>query len=513
MPLRIGSMGTAAYPPVTLDTAQARLTYHASETADGRTSGNGNVANDAWAFADCRKAPFPGTPDPSRVCLKDGFSPALAYDLVYTAKDPLVLGVGLAATRDIVSFFRHARADSTGTPNPVAGLVTYSVAAGTSQAGNFLKTFVHLGFNEDLEGRIVWDGIFPFIAARQTPMNFRFAAPGGAATLYEPGSEGIVWWSRYDDAARGRGTGSLLDRCNATHTCPKVVEAFGSTEFWGLRMSPDLVGTDAARDIPIPGNVRRYYMPGTTHGGGRGGFARVQPIAGSCSLPQNPNPMAETTRALTGALVDWVVKGTAPPPSRYPTLADGTLVRPNETASTFRSIPGLQPVEVNAVLDYDFGPEFVADDLSGVITKLPPAIKRTIPTLVPRINPDGNETSGVPSVLHQAPLGTYLGWNIQSAGLLKGQSCGFTGGYVPFAATQAERLASGDPRPSLEERYGTQEGYLCVVRRAAESLVRAGFLLRDDADRAIASASATSVLPPASASSGEARGTGAALCR
>ncbi len=134
----------------------------------------------------------------------------------------------------------------------------------------------------------------PQIAARQTPMNFRFAAPGGAATLYEPGSEPVVWWGRYADATRGRPAASLLDRCTATRTCPKVVEVIGSAEFWGLRMSPGLVGTDAAADIPLPDNVRRYYSPGTTHGGGQGGFALEQPAGGRCVLPANPNPMAET---------------------------------------------------------------------------------------------------------------------------------------------------------------------------------------------------------------------------
>jgi hypothetical protein len=513
MPLRIGSLGTASYPPLTLDTSKARLTFHTSETVDGRKGGEGTVPGTDWAFADCRSMPFPGTPDPTRLCVKNGFDPSRLYELVYTAKDPLVLGVGLAATRDIVSFFRHAAADSMGTPNPVAGLVTRSVASGTSQAGNLLKTFVHLGFNEDLNGRIVWDGIFPFIAARQTPMNFRFAAPGGAATLDEPGSEPILWWSRYDDVVRGRETGSLLDRCTATHTCPKVIEAFGSTEFWGLRMSPGLVGTDAARDIPLPDNVRRYYMPGTTHGGGRGGFTRLQPVAGRCELPQNPNPMADTTRALTARLVDWVVNNTAPPSSSYPTLAQGLLVAADATAATFQTIPGIHPVGVNPVLAYDFGAGFLANDMSGVISKQPPAISRVIPTLVPRVNSDGNETAGVSSVLHQAPLGTYLGWNIQSSGFFKGQICGFTGGYVPFAVTKADRIAARDPRPSLEERYGTEDGYLCVVRRAANQLVNSRFLLREDADRTVAAASDAHVLPSSIDSSDEARRTAATLCR
>jgi hypothetical protein len=192
--IRLGSMGSTSYPPVTLDTARAALTFHGSETVTGVHSGSGTVPATDWAFADCRSTPFPGVPDPGRVCLKNGFDPARLYELVYTAKDPLVLGVGLAATRDLVSFLRYARADQGGAPNPVAGAIRPSVASGTSQAGNFLKTFIHLGFNEDLEGRIVWDGIFPFIAGRQTPLNFRFAVPGGAASLYEPGSEPVLWW-------------------------------------------------------------------------------------------------------------------------------------------------------------------------------------------------------------------------------------------------------------------------------------------------------------------------------
>jgi hypothetical protein len=511
--IRIGSMGTAFYQPDTLDTSKATLSFHTSETARGEVRGAGVVPPADWAFADCRTVPFPGTPDPTRLCVKDGFDPSRLYELVYTARDPLVLGVGLAATRDIVSFFRYALADAHGTPNPVAKAVTHAVATGTSQAGNFLRTFVHLGFNEDLSGRIVWDGLFPYIAARQTPIDFRFAAPGGAAALYEPGSEPALWWSPYTDRVRGRRTASLLDRCTVTRTCPKVVEAFGSTEFWALRMSPGLVGTDAVKDIPLPATVRRYYMPGTTHGGGSGGFQREASPGSRCVLPMNPNPMSDTMRALTAALLEWVVAGTAPPPSRYPTLAEGQLVPATQKAIGFPPIPGVSPVEINPVLDYDFGPAFNYEDMSGEITRQPPAIKQVIPMVVPRVDADGNEVGGVPSLLHQAPLGTYLGWNIQASGFFKGQLCGFTGGYLPFAATRAERTKTGDPRLSLEERYGTAEGYACVVRRAAETLVRDRFLLRDDADRLLAAASSAHVLPAAAESSDEARRVAARLCR
>ena len=513
--IRLGSMGSAAYPPVSRDTSRAALTFVAAETVDGRQTGAGTVPSTDWAFADCRTTPFPGVPDATRLCVKGGFDPARLYQLVYTAKDPLVLGIGLAATRDLVSFLRHTPADASSTPNPVAGQIRYSVAVGTSQAGNFLKTFVHLGFNEDLAGRIVWDGVFPYIAARQTPMNFRFAAPGGAAMLYEPGSEPVLWWSRYEDVRRGRGTGSLLDRCMATRTCPRVMEVFGATEFWGLRMSPGLVGTDAARDIPLPENVRRYYLPGTTHGGGRGGFAVHQAANDRCLLPQNPNPMAETQRALTTALVAWVSAGTPPPPSSYPTLETGALVPPTRTAMGFPTVPGVPFTDhfVNPVLDYDFGSTFDYADLAGVIAQQPPAIKQVIPTLVPRVNADGNETSGIASVLHQAPLGTYLGWNVQASGFFKGQICGFSGGYVPFAVNRDERLKNNDPRLSIQERYGAQDVYMCVVRRAAEKLVRDRFLLPDDADRLIESAAKSPVLPAAADSSPELRRLAGSVCR
>src|SRR5262249_8241345 len=155
--------------------------------------------------------------------LKNGFDPNLLYQVTYTAKDPLVLGIGLAATRDIVSFFRYANKDDTGTINPAASLVKHAIAFGTSQSGNFIKTFLHLGFNQDEANRIVWDGANPNIAARQNPLNFRFAIPGGAAGLFEPGSEGVLWWSTYRDEVRGRPAASLLDRCRLSKTCPKII--------------------------------------------------------------------------------------------------------------------------------------------------------------------------------------------------------------------------------------------------------------------------------------------------
>ena len=512
VPLRSGS----GYPHAAADQRGATLTMASAETIVGEKQGTVVIPREQWRFADCRTVPFPGEPDPTRLCLQEGFRDTRLYELVYTAKDPLVLGIGLAAVRDLLSFLRHEPRDAAGTANPVAGAVSHVISIGNSQSGNFIKTFLHLGFNEDLAGRIVWDGAFPRIAARQNPLNFRFARPGGAVDLYEPGSEGVLWWSRYADRARSRsGETSLLDRCTASRTCPKIVEAFGAAEFWGLRISPGLIGTDASRDIPLPVDVRRYYYPGTTHGGGGGGFSRAAPdAANGCVLPSNPNPQREQTRALTAVLVEWVAKGTPPPESRYPLLRRGDLVPATGAATGFPRIPGVPSVDglVKPMVDYDFGPEFDANDLSGVMTRQPPRIVKVLPTYVPRVDADGNETSGIASVLHQVPLGTYLGWNTVAGGFFKGQICGFQGGYVPFSVTATERLANSDPRPSLEERYGALEGYVCAVRRAADRAITERSLLRDDAERLIAEAERSQVLPTRASSSARASARAAALC-
>jgi hypothetical protein len=288
----------------------------------------------------------------------------------------------------------------------------------------------------------------------------------------------------------------LLARCRAAGTCPKVFETFGSAEFWGLRMSPNLVGTAADRDVPLPATVRRYYFPGTTHGGGRGGFTGAAKASDRFVLADNPNSQTETMRALLVALIDWVVNDTAPPASRYPLFAAGQLVRPDHRAMGFPFIPGapLPDNLLNRFLDYDFGPDFHAADLSGRISVQPPVIRQVIPSLVPKVDADGNEVGGVPSVLHQAPLGTYVGWNVARGGFFKGRNPGFSGGYIPFAKTKAERLQSGDPRPSLEERYRDHAGYIAAVKAAADRLVQQRFLLPDDAARLVREAEASDVL-------------------
>jgi hypothetical protein len=262
-------------------------------------------------------------------------------------------------------------------------------------------------------------------------------------------------------------------------------------------MSPNLLGTSADVDIPLPSNVRRYYFPGTRHGGGRGGFSTdVAAAPAPCGLPNNPNSQAETMRALIIALTDWVTRDAAPPSSVYPRLDQRQLARPDHRAMGFPLIPGypLPDNMVNRFFDYDYGSEFKSSDLSGVLATQPPVMRRVLPMLVPKVDADGNEISGIPSPLHQAPLGTYLGWNVAGSGFYKGRGCGNEGGFIPFAKTKAERLASGDPRLSLEERYHDHAGYVAVVKAAVDRLWRQHFLLPEDAERLIHQAEESNVL-------------------
>ena len=491
------STAPTLYPPATLDTAAATLVSAAAETPMGAKSGVSRIASTDWAFATCETAPFPGVPDPTHICLKNGFNPSLLYELQYTAKDPLVLGIGFAATRDLNSFFRYEKKDDAGTGNPVAGAIRWAISEGSSQSGTFLRAYIHLGFNQDEQGRIVWEGSNPHIASRVIDMNRRFALPGGTVAMYELGTDAPLWWEDWNDDPRGRGKSGILDRCRITRTCPKIMETFGAAEIWGLRASAMMVGTDAKADIPLPDTVRRYYFAGAQHGGGRGGFSLTGEAAPACELPSNPIPVAQIRAALLKSFVAWVTTGAPMPASRYPKISDGTLVPNTNAAMGFPRIPGTPMPEglQRPLIGYGLGSHFNYKDGSGYLTNLP-NVERAFPQLVVKVDEDGNEVAGLKSPLAMAPLGTYTGWNVTKAGPFKGQLCGDvpTGGFIPFAKTKVERTAAGDPRQSLEERYGSHEGYVRAVTAAANTLVKDGFLLRHDADVMIAQAQSSDIL-------------------
>ena len=547
------------FPVDATNNAGAKLTTHSKETIPGVVTEGSTIPNGDWKFCGggTFAAPTPVTTLPVNVCLKDGFDATKLYQLVYTVKDPYVLGAGTAAFRDVQSFFKYEKADDFGTLNPVAGKVRWAIMRGVSQSGNFTRHYIHLGMNQDEAGRIVHEGAWPLIAGRRVANNSRWGQPDGVLELYQMGSEGPQWWTKYEDKVRDLPKRGILDRCKRTGTCPKIVETFGGAEVFALKMTTSWVGTDAKKDIPLPANVRRYYLPSSTHGGGNGAMDENPPNVGaSCpgnnwgvgTLRANPVPSTALVNRMRVALRDWVMHGTPPPPSQWPTLNplkanegdrhdwddeddedngkarghdDGDrdrdakrqalLAEPTKSAMGFPSnVPGI-PDSIFApenfifpVLDYDWGPDYDRSEANGVPTNVPPPIRHVIKMLVPRVDADGNELGGVPTVLRDAPLGTYLGWNITSGPgdasydgrpFHAGQVCNYVGGMVPFAKTKAQRLANNDPRPSLEERYKTHDGYVAAVRAAADNAACKGYLLAGPEAASMGAKCTTPTLP------------------
>ena len=173
------------------------LTTHVSETINGKITEGSTIANSDWKYCGggTFDAPTPVTALPVQVCLKGGFDAAKLYQLVYTVKDPYVLGAGTAAFRDVQSFFRYESKDDFGYLNPLYGHIRKAIVRGSSQSGNFTRHFIFLGMNADESGRIVHDGAWPLIAGRRVANNSRWGQPDGVLELYQMGSEGPQWWN------------------------------------------------------------------------------------------------------------------------------------------------------------------------------------------------------------------------------------------------------------------------------------------------------------------------------
>lgn len=496
-----------AYEAVSTGNAGATLTRRVHQNDPKEL-----IPNSQWAFADCTATPFPGVPDPRKVCLQGGFDTNHIYELVYTAKNPTVAGLGFAATRDFISFLRNGNGARHGAGNlkkpsvppgpvnPLGEAIEHVLIFGSSQSGRWIRHFLHLGFNQDENRRQVVDGAMPHIASNRGAFNVRFAQPtrlsGTQHTEAQfPGAESPSTWGVSHDHLSGV-TGGQLDRCRTTGSCPRIIQTVSDTEFWQALMSLNITDAEGRHDIPLPPNVRLFLFAGTQHGGGN---PLQQPptvlpaFPNNCQLRANSNPYVWHQRALLVALREWVVNGTEPPASLYPNLHDGTLVRPEDVQIPYIpavnfTLPGL--VNVKTVLDR--GPQFNVEDISGVMSE-PPVPGRGYVTLVPQVDADGNSLGGLRNTNLQAPLGTYTGWNIRKAGFSEGDSCDLTGAFIPFFRTQAERLAAGDPRPSLQERYPSHADYVAAVTAAAMSLVNQRLLLSGDAARIIDAANAAPV--------------------
>ncbi len=289
------------------------------------------------------------------------------------------------------------------------------------------------------------------------------------------------------DPITGR-TQSVLDRCLATDTCPRIIHAATALEMWEGRQSLGFTDPLGTRDLREPPNVRTYIMASTQHSTGSNIHPTALAAPTLCENPSNPNTHLHTMRALLVALTDWVQRDRAPPPSAHPRIMDGTLVRPDQVR--FPAIPGATfRRTTNPLAPIDYGPGYNAADLTGIITNEPPREgPREYTLLVPQVDADGNDLGGIRSIGVQVPRATLTGWNYYPRALRRRRLLQPAGQRLPFAATRAERERANDPRPSLEERYPTKEAYVAAVRQAASRLVAQRFLLEEDAAAAIAAA-------------------------
>ena len=453
------------------------------------------IANESWHFGTCADAT-----EAKHICMPAGFKPGRLYELIYRAQDPLVLGIGYAASRDLGVFLTRAQADDAGTANPVYQPGQHAIIEGTSQSGRMIRSMVALGFNEDETGKKVFEGAYPHIGGGLMPLNVRFGQPyrawGEQTDHTYPAYEFPFTYANQADPLTGR-RGGLLDRCQESGTCPLVFHVATVLEMWEGRQSLGLTDPLGRSDVTDPSNTRTYIMASTQHGPASPPLP-APGVGNMCQQQSNPMPQTWTMRALLTALTGWVKDGKEPPPSTAPRIADGTMVPPDQVR--FPPIPANEyggvkrPATVTTrVYDtlhpLDFGPQFKPEDESGIITIEPPRIgTASYGVLVPQVDQDGNDIGGIRSVFAQAPVGTYTGWNVGRAGLFEGGMCNLQGSFIPFAPTKAAREATGDPRLSIEERYASADAYVAAIRTAASSLVQQRFLLPEDATVLIARA-------------------------
>ena len=463
------SRARLTYSTASLDRGETTLTVRRSQQAPRTTPADLN-----WGYVSSTEI---------QIDRPAGFDGGAIYEFVYQAKDPIVMGLGFAAMRDVVSFLRYAETDRSGNANPLAfeGLPGMAIALGISQSGRVLRDFLYQGFNEDVSGRIVFDGMHPHIAgSRKSFTNYQFSQPGRWQKQHEdhvyPGDQFPFTYVTLSDPVSGR-TDGLQERCAASNTCPKIMHSDGEAELWQARSS--LVVTDPlGQHIDLPENVRVYLIAGTQHGGGPGVHATT-PTHDICQNLDNPLALGQTRVALSVALYEWVEKGIEPPPSRFPTVANGGLVK--AAAIGFPDIPGVK-------YSGSYNPLHLSDHRS-----VPPEQGDAYTVLVARGDADGNMTDGVRHPNLAVPIGTHTGWNLRREGFAEGEQCAGTGSFIPFSTTHSERQASGDPRRSLDERYPDHQAYVRAVAAAADSLVQDRLLLRRDADKIVQLASGSRI--------------------
>lgn len=454
----LGHRGHTAYPVA--DPAESAGLGNILTVRDDRLAPRRTIPREEWRF------------DGPSIVYDRGFEPGKIYEAVYVSDGPVVVGVGLAAVRDFVSHLRYAP-DS---PAPVER----TLGMGISQTGRFLRQFLWQGFNLDERGRPAFDGLLVHTAgAGRGSFNHRFGQPSRDAHPYSaffyPTDVFPFTGATQTDPVTGRADG-LLKALREKGSTPRIFFTNTGYEYWGRAAS--LVHTtvpaagEAPTDQPLLPPVRLYHLAGAQH------FVdRFPPERSGTRHPANPADFLWSLRALLVALDAWVADGTEPPPSRYPRIEEGELVAPTDLA--FPEIPGVEaPVEPHAAYRMDYGPRFWED---GIVTKQPPEVGEPFPVRVPRVDADGNPVAGLRLPEIAVPLATYTPWNRRAEEIgAPDELADFRGSFLPFPATAAARRAAGDPRRSVEERYGTYDAYLGRYAAHAARLARDGYLLDED---------------------------------
>jgi hypothetical protein len=401
------------------------------------------------------------TEDGGNVQFDPGFVPGRIYEVIYKANDPVVSGLGSAAIRDYISYLKQT------------GVVKRAIGFGSSQSGRFLRTFLYEGFNADEQGAQVFEGVWPHVGgAGRGSFNIRFGQPSRDGhprlNLFYPTD--LFPFSDRPQTDSGV-TDSLLGRATAQHVTPKIFYTNGSYEYWGRGASLIHITVDGQRDFAVKPESRIYYIAGTQHG------PHANPVRHDTENPANPQDYRYAMRALLLAMNAWITNGTPPPDSRLPLMAKHQLV--TRSALAFPNIPGVHlPKQPYTVYRLDFGPNFRS---KGIINIEPPGIGKPFPILVPQVDADGNEVSGVRLPEQMVPLATYTGWNLRDARIGAPEAVyDMVGSFLPFPRTRADREKTGDPRLSIEERYKSREEYVEKVAAAAELLVRSRFLIPAD---------------------------------
>lgn len=449
-------IASLSYPAASLDPGAASLTVREHER-DARK----NPPSLSWRYLDAGHIEITRPTDP-------GFDRGAIYEFIYTARDPVVLGIGFAAIRDFIALLRGRDP-----ANPLAGRIRHVIGFGLSQSGRVLRDFVHQGFNLSPAGGPVFDAILPVVAgSRKTFVNAAFAQPGRYPRQHEdhlfPDDQFPFTYATLHDGLSGR-TDGILARATAQGVRPKVMHVDTDSELWSARAS--LVVTDTAgNDIAQPDDVRVYLAATHQHG------AYSPPPQGVTRHDANPLCYQAILRPLLAALRAWVEDGTEPPASRFPRRADGTLVTLEQARTAFPAIPGMAlPDRLNGLNLLDHSHQ-------------PPTEGAAYPVFVGRPDGDGNAMGGIRHPLTRAPIGTHTGWNLRAPGYAAGELYSIMGSFVPFPLTSAR---GSDPRQSLEERYGTRDGWVRELRSVTAEMISARLLLAEDAERVLNAAASS----------------------